>query len=213
MKEILCNVYQDFHARNGKYGFVHHLSTKRVFFEKLIGTGKKVLDLGCRDGCLTSGFALGNDLTCVDVDRGALSLCRERLSSKTVWHDLNESLPFEGNSFDVVVLSDVLEHVPLHEQLVKECFRVLKVEGWFCGSTPNAFYWSNRIKMLFGVDLVEFIDPTHVRHFSLDSLARLIAKTFRNVEIVPYGHHIFSRCCPRLFASDFFWKSQKGKEI
>ncbi len=205
-------MYRDFHARNGKYGFAHHLTTKGAFFKEMVGKNQKVLDLGCRDGVMTSTFASGNEITCVDVDDHALQLCGAKLSATLVWHDLNDPLPFEDGSFDVVVLSDVLEHVLLHEQLVKECNRVMKCGGWFYGSTPNAFYWSNRIKMLRGIDLVEYIDPTHVRHFALDSLAQLLAGLFHNVEVIPYGRHPFSKRWPTLFANDFLWKAQKPED-
>jgi len=209
MKEALGEAYRQFHLRHGKYGFAHHLTSKGSFYQREVGMGKKVLDLGCRDGAMTSVFAEGNQIVCVDVDRVGLRLCAENLQIDTVCHDINEPLPFNDASFDVVVASDVLEHVVLHQQLVGECSRVLNDRGIFLGSTPNAYYWSNRIKMLFGIDIIEYIDPMHVRHFAMGSLSRLLSGVFSKVEVTPYGHHAFAKMAPRLFASDFLWKARK----
>lgn len=209
MRETLGEAYHQFHLCYSKYGFAHHLTSKGGFFRQEIGVGKKVLDLGCRDGTMTSAFAKGNQLTCVDVDLVGLKCCAEKIQANTVWHDINEPLPFDDASFDIVIASDVLEHVILHQKLVCECHRVLNNDGIFLGSTPNAYYWSNRVKMLLGIDVIEYIDPMHVRYFSLNSLSHLIAGSFCEVEIIPYGHHFMAKTIPRLFASDFLWKSRK----
>ncbi|MFA5184111.1 MAG: class I SAM-dependent methyltransferase [Patescibacteria group bacterium] len=211
MKERLSKFYQHFHERQEKYGFVHHLSAKIRYFQAQIGKNKKILDLGCRDGTMAKVFAAGNDLTGVDIDPKACELCRHNLGIKVIWHDLNEPLPFADASYDIVVLSDVLEHVFLTEPLLTEIYRVLKPGGLFLGSTPNAYYWSNRWHMAKGQDLIEYIDATHVRHFSLASLKGLLHNHFDSVAVIPYGQHIFSQYWPTMFAGDFFWKSIKKK--
>jgi len=208
-KSRLGEMYHRFHSMNNKYGFVHHLTTKGGFFRKEIGTGKRVLDLGSRDGTLASLLVDSNKVTCLDIDFEGLNLCREKTKAEVVWHDLNDPLPFRDAEFDVVLLSDVLEHVIMNDQLVQECYRVLRDGGIFLGSTPNAYFWSNRIKMLLGIDLIRYIDPTHVRHFSLDSLRDLIGGVFSLIEILPYGRHRLARVLPRIFASDFMWKALK----
>lgn len=209
MKESLGKAYHQFHLRHSKYGFAHHLTSKGGFYQREVGVGKNVLDLGCRDGTMTSIFAEGNQLVCVDVDSAGLRLCAENLQVDTVWHDINELLPFDDASFDMVIASDVLEHVVLHQQLVDECSRVLNGGGVFLGSTPNAYYWSNRIKMLLGIDIIEYIDPMHIRHFSMSSLSSLLSGVFTEAEVIPYGHHTLVNIAPRLFASDFLWKARK----
>jgi len=208
MKNSLNKFYQDFHGKHEKYGFAHHLSTKTRYFQAAIGQGKKILDLGCRDGTITKIFLEGNDVTCIDVDARACQLCRNNLQVEVIWHDLNELLPLLDESYDVVVLSDVLEHIFMAQQLISEIKRVLKPGGIFLGSTPNAYYWTNRIKMVQGIDLVEYMDVTHVHFFSLDSLKGSL-NVFSPTEIIPYGKHSLRACYPKMFASDFFWKSEK----
>lgn len=207
MKESLGEAYHQFHLRHGRYGFAHHLTSKGNFYRREIGEGRNVLDLGCRDGVMSEAFAKGNRLTCLDIDREGLNRCMERLHVETMWHDMNDPLPFGNASFDAVVLSDVLEHVILHQQLVSECRRVLRGGGIFLGSTPNAYNWKNRIRMMLGIDIIEYIDPMHVRHFSLDSLACLIGGNFSEFEVIPYGRHCLTKALPGLFAADFLWKA------
>ena len=50
-----------------------------------------------------------------------------------------EYLPFEGDSFDLVVANNVLEHLPDQKQMVRESFRVLTSPGTFFSITTNRF--------------------------------------------------------------------------
>jgi SAM-dependent methyltransferase len=61
-----------------------------------------------------------------------------------------EAFPFENETFDVVLFTEVIEHLhyPLHA--LKEIYRVLKTEGTFILSTPNIARFSNRVRALTG---------------------------------------------------------------
>jgi SAM-dependent methyltransferase len=54
--------------------------------------------------------------------------------------DLNEGLPFPANTFDTVLLSDVLEHLPEPLHLWSEMARVMKPGATLLMNTPF-FYW------------------------------------------------------------------------
>ena len=64
-----------------------------------------MLDLGCRDGALTSAYVEGNTVVGADIDQVALARA-EKLGIETRWADLDEPLPFEDASFDVVVAGE-----------------------------------------------------------------------------------------------------------
>jgi SAM-dependent methyltransferase len=51
--------------------------------------------------------------------------------------DLLGQLPFADQSFDVVVLVEVLEHLPSHERVLREAARVLRTGGHLLITTPN----------------------------------------------------------------------------
>ena len=63
--------------------------------------------------------------------------------------NLMEKLPFPGGVFDVVLLEEVIEHLPNHGVVIDEISRVLKPGGWFVLSTPNIHRLHSRAQFLF----------------------------------------------------------------
>jgi 2-polyprenyl-3-methyl-5-hydroxy-6-metoxy-1,4-benzoquinol methylase len=61
-----------------RYGFIYRVGERGPQFAAWIGTGKRVLDLGCRDGSLTRYYVEGNIVVGVDIDQQALSLLGAR---------------------------------------------------------------------------------------------------------------------------------------
>lgn len=177
-------VYQEHHVTRQRYGFSYRLAERGPQFAKWVGTGKTVLDLGCRDGSLTRYYVAGNKVTGVDIDRQALASVSENLGIETTWLDLNSvPLPFAEGSFMVVVAAELLEHLPFPDRLVREVLRVLAPGGLFLGSVPNAFHWRKRIAFLGGRNVE---DPTHLHLFSIAELRQVLG-AFCDVEVVPVG--------------------------
>ncbi len=108
--------------------------------------GDKILDVGCGDGYylhLLSNLGLKLKLAGVDFDLNALASARKNLrkeKTSLVQADLMRNLPFSDNSFDKVVMSEVVEHLPNDVKGLKEVYRVLKPGGVLCLSVPNATY-------------------------------------------------------------------------
>jgi SAM-dependent methyltransferase len=50
--------------------------------------------------------------------------------------DLGKALPFLSHSYDIILLSNVLEHIEKPEQITTECFRILKPGGLLLGTVP-----------------------------------------------------------------------------
>lgn len=79
----------------------------------------------------------------------------------------NELLPFEDESFDIVLSAFVIEHLHKPINLYKEAFRILKPGGYFCLVTEH--YTS-----VFLPDYWNFYsDPTHIRPYTKRSLKTL----------------------------------------
>jgi len=212
MKSEAKNIYEMHHAERNKIGFSIIEEFRGRLFSGWIGTGKKVLDLGCRDGTLTRYFSKGNDVLGVDVDEKALSIAKKQLEIRTMAIDLNGDWRME-EKFDVIVMGEVLEHLFFPNKVLDKVVERLEDGGYFIGSVPNAFSLKNRLRYLLGRKKnTPLEDPTHINQFSYEELRELFEKRFSSVEIVPYVRKPFdllSRVSPSLIAFLFIWKCKK----
>ncbi|GIW07796.1 MAG: hypothetical protein KatS3mg060_2601 [Dehalococcoidia bacterium] len=100
---------------------------QRFFVKRLAGRGGTLLDLGCGGGWAL--FAQGREAVGVDIAQRSLEAAQTIYPLTVAAHWTK--LPFPDNSFDTVVSSDVLGHVPFEEkdQVFSELYRVLKPGG------------------------------------------------------------------------------------
>jgi len=95
----------------------------------------RLLDVGCGDGTRTLQFArsigiTNKNIVGIDIrDRG--------LPFQLAAGDINNGLPFEDRTFDVITASQVIEHLSNTDAFVKEIRRSLKVGGYVAIMTPN----------------------------------------------------------------------------
>ena len=146
-------------------------SAIELFRRYVGGPGRHVLDLGCRDGALTQAYAGGNEIVGVDADREALAEA-QKLGIETRWADLDDALPFESGTFDIVVAGELLEHLRDPRSVVSEVLRVLRAGGTFVGSVPNAYRLKNRLRFLRGHKPEN--DPTHLQMFAPNDVRALL---------------------------------------
>lgn len=188
-------------------GFVFAGAERRELFRRYVGgPGRRVLDLGCRDGALSATYAEGNEIVGVDADREALAEA-EQLGIETHWADLDDSLPFGDESFDVVVAGELLEHLRDPRRVVADVRRVLRPGGTFVASVPNAYRLKNRVRFVLGRKPEE--DPTHLQMFAPSDVRTLLAGFDE-----PRLHFIAGRLVPlhaRLFANDIVFSGRKPR--
>ncbi|MCX2780030.1 class I SAM-dependent methyltransferase [Microbulbifer thermotolerans] len=113
--------------------------------------GQKVLDLGCGEGRHAIHLWLSDAVDVVGVDlnftdvRTACDRARPFAENATPPGRLllgvadGQQLPFADNTFDVVICSEVLEHIEDYRGLLAEIDRVLKPAGVFSASVPAFF--------------------------------------------------------------------------
>jgi 2-polyprenyl-6-hydroxyphenyl methylase / 3-demethylubiquinone-9 3-methyltransferase len=106
-----------------------------------------VLEVGCGGGLLSEEIAnLGYNTTGVDPSEQSLNTAArhalENNLSIIYRKGYGENLPFEPESFDVVLCCDVLEHVSDLPQVISEISRVLKHNGVFIYDTFNRNFFS-----------------------------------------------------------------------
>lgn len=121
-------------------------------FNKELLKNQRVLDIGCGRNKLPFSTGLDEmDLPGVDVVA-----------------NLNERLPFDDASFDVVYSHQVFEHIPNLIGLIGEIHRILVPGGIMVASVP---YFRSSYAA---------IDPTHVRQFTLQSMDYFVNGTSLN---------------------------------
>ena len=115
-----------------------NLERIRIFGEMIgaVGRGLRVLDVGCGDGVISEPIAkLGNSLFSVDLPT-ITKLCLKRRISMVASGDA-EHLAFADGVFDVVLASEVVEHLWNPHAFFDEAYRVLKADGWLIVETPE----------------------------------------------------------------------------
>jgi ubiquinone/menaquinone biosynthesis C-methylase UbiE len=116
----------------------HRYGVYAPWFDRVIRfqswRGRKVLEVGVGLGSDHLRFAEnGNEMTALDLSREHLRhtarhLRLEGYATKPVYGDA-ESIPFDGDTFDLVYSFGVLHHTPNTERAIREIYRVLKPNG------------------------------------------------------------------------------------
>jgi len=106
----------------------------------------RVLEVGCGTASLAAALASrGAGVVATDLSLRWLVLAARRIAAQQPTPDVElvacagEALPFEDASFDLVVASDVIEHVESPECFVRECSRALLPGGLLFLATPNRY--------------------------------------------------------------------------
>ena len=116
----------------------------RVLLDAMDAGARRVLDIGCGDGTLTHRLAQRADYVCgVDDSLLPLRLARGEFDRRPNQHRPSLAradariLPFPSESFDCVVIADVIEHIDAPDAVMGEAHRVLRAGGQILLTTPR----------------------------------------------------------------------------
>lgn len=133
---------EDYMASKGTYIILSlHLATYDFAIPYV--AGKRVLDLGCGTGYGTERLAaVAQEIIGVDVSERAITHARQQftagnLSFRQIGLLPEHPLPFDDDSFDVIVSFQVIEHIRAVGGYLDEVRRVLRPEGDFLCVTPD----------------------------------------------------------------------------
>jgi len=141
-------------------------------------SGARVVDLGCGSGVFTNLLQRrGYRCSGVDLSPKMIAIAQTKFSGIDFIEGDIERLPFADASFDGVMLSGVLHHLPDRSRCAAEVFRILRPGGKFVAFDPNRM---NPFMYLYRDRSSPFYSSVGVTENERPVLAQQVAATFRD---------------------------------
>jgi SAM-dependent methyltransferase len=196
--------YHALHAGHPMQRFWHR--GKLAMIDKLVRphlrAGSRLLEIGCGAGNLLLQAATpGSFPVALDLSMSALTFVRSRLVEAAAGAQapggfactqaVGESLPLAGESFDCILMSEVIEHLDAPQISIREAARVLRRGGRLLITTPN--YRSFWPLMEWAVDRLnmapKMAGEQHISRFHASSLGKMLVELGLHLE---YSGSIYS---------------------
>lgn len=168
--------------------------------------GDVVLDAGCGRGFFLNYLRRmsGCDLTGIELDFPLFEIAKRELAGlniKLVNGDITH-LPFPDNTFNKIVMSEVLEHIPNDAEALRQVYRVLKPGGILALTVPNRhypFWWdpiNKTLETLFHTHIAQGVFAgiwaNHVRLYTRESLRQVMEGAgFQIEQLRQFTHYCF----------------------
>ena len=171
--------------------YISHTNSKRNVFEKVyhlvrtvslkkklqlintsVSTSKNLLDVGCGTGDFLQIAQQNNwSVSGIEPNEPARSIANKKTNNSVF--EIEQLLKFEPNSFDVITLWHVLEHLPNLEDHIRVFKKLLKPNGTLIIAVPNyKSYDAKHYKQFWAAYDV----PRHLWHFNQSSISKLVSK-------------------------------------
>ncbi len=177
-----------------------------------------VLDVGCSDGI--QGKYLKKEKGCrvygVDISRQAILEARKNLDKAVVMDIERDSFPFK-EKFDVILFSDILEHLVSPEAVLRKFRTHLKKGGLVVAAIPNVANLKVRLSLLLGrweYRELGILDKTHLRFFTQKTARRLFKDSGLAIvaeDCSPEFAFVPCQIYPPLFARHIILVAKKGR--
>jgi len=160
-----------------KARYKNHLKLILKNIQKVKSKKIKILDVGCGDGVLL--FLLKEQLPVdkqislygIDADKKAVQTAGKKIPSANFKIGNVLNLKFKNNNFDIVISSDVIEHLQNQNKMLSEIYRVVKKDGKIIIGTPIRFTEKPQ-------------DKFHVHELFPEEFKKLGKKYFSSVQII-----------------------------
>jgi len=196
---------------------------------RFVGVYKKVLEIGCATGAVSKRLKEnGCEVIGVEIDSGAAQLAKKYCQNVIIGDvESMRDIPYPDEYFDVILLSDVLEHLKSPLVLLRRVKKYLKDDGCLVVSIPNVANWKIRLGLLWGKFNYEdcgILDRTHLRFFNEKGARRLLENA--GFEIIKFDitpsilfpfvskrlKYLIAKMRPNIFAFQFLMVGKKKKD-
>lgn len=141
---------------------------------------KSVIDIGCGEGFVINCLDYLK-ITGVDISRNALRIAKEKNPECEFCSGSIYEISFKENSFDLVIATEVLEHLERPDLALQEIKRITK--NYCILSVPNEPYF-RAMNFFRGKNLTRLgNDPEHVQNWSSGKFVSLIETYFDVLEV------------------------------
>jgi SAM-dependent methyltransferase len=163
--------------------------------------GSHILVAGAGEGSLEFKLlkkgVLAENIKAVDYNPAQYKLGQVSIQ----YCDLNGSLPFESQSFDVCFAIEVIEHLHNPQNLINEVWRVLKSGGMLFLTTPNVHSLTQKLRFLFSDKFAwfhegDYIGSGHIHPIFDWLLERMVRNKYVLVKYTSQAFHL--RVIPQL---------------
>ncbi len=151
------------------------------FLEQNGAENKKILDIGCGTSKIIQNLP---SAVAIDIQFHKLRYIQKsnlyRIQASTFF------IPFQDGTFDIIISSQVIEHVPYKKEMFEEFFRVIKPEGFLIIGTPdyNTTIW-NVIEYIYKLFPNTYGDE-HITHYSLKQIQQIFKENNFDILKVKY---------------------------
>ncbi len=163
---------------SGHLGPTQHAHHHRYLFAAPYCKGKDVLDVASGEGYGSDLLAqVANSVVGVDIDADIVAFAKRQYvrSGLRYINASATSMPFDDDSFDVVVSYETIEHLDGHKAFMDEICRVLRPGGLLIISSPNRPIYS---------DKPNYKNPFHVKELDLEEFRDLLVDRFASVHLL-----------------------------
>ena len=121
--------------------------------------GRRLLEIGSGMGHLVGQLEDTFETYGMDLNHWAVKQSKSIIEKTRIQTASAQELPFTNNSFNVVIIKHIVEHLPNPEKAVAEIGRVTEPGGTLILATPNL---DSMLRPLKGDRWIGYQDPTHI---------------------------------------------------
>jgi len=166
---------------------------------------RRALDIGCGLGVMLE------KLSQISEEVVGLDIVNNTETTKLILFDLNSGkLPFKDESFDLIVCTEVLEHLCYPHQVLKEISRILTADGYFVVSLPNSYNIIDLFKIIRGKPIPE-LDFDAYGHHVFTSIEQNFIK--REFDIIDLTYHYIKHKYVSKFVKKFSYCSMVNRRL
>jgi len=167
----------NFNSKEEYFLYIRHFFAYE-FINKKVSKDNSVLEIGCGEGYGTSLVSTKvRNIVGLDVSKDIINHANEKYKSHNCFFELFDGykIPFDNDSFDVVISCQVIEHVPNDINYLKEINRALKKGGFLILTTPN------RVHRLYPWQ--KPWNSFHLREYSRRDFGKVLESVFLDVKV------------------------------